>query len=253
MTVDEFFSKYEGKGINYDGKYGNQCVDLYRQYVKEALSAPQSPPVRGAKDIWSTYLSEHFDRVENTPNAVPQKGDIIIWGSTLGTFGHVAVFVSGDKNSFTSFDQNFPVEGHYNESGDFIGTGVCHFQPHSYYAVLGWLRPINDIITPPVETNPKIDFGGFQTILETYNAIELSVLKSKLHAKDQEIFSNRDLQKNYIDLEADLSKKVARILALEEAGRLDQEEIKRLKTGKLGFWATLGAALDGFLRGRHVN
>ena len=133
MTLDEFIKKYEGKGVDVDGypadnKY--QCVDLYRQYVKEVLGYPQSPPVVGAKDIWDSYLPEYFKRIENTPTGVPEKGDIVIFGTGLGKYGHVAIFVEGTTSRFTSFDQNYP-------------TGsLCHLQGHTYNAVIGWLTPL---------------------------------------------------------------------------------------------------------------
>lgn len=94
--------------IDFDGAYAGQCVDLYRQYCKEVLAFPQSPPVRGAADIWDTYLKNCFTRYENTPTAVPQKGDVMLWNKNAGGgFGHVAVFISGDANKFKSFDQNW--------------------------------------------------------------------------------------------------------------------------------------------------
>ena len=136
MNLDQFITKYNNKIVDFDGAYGGQCVDLYRQYVKEVLNVPQSPPVAGAKDIWNTYLPAHFDRFNNTPLGVPQKGDIIIWGSKYGPYGHVGVYVSGNVLNFTSFDQNDPVGSR------------CHLQKHNYNGVLGWLRakPVN--LTP---------------------------------------------------------------------------------------------------------
>jgi len=131
MTFDDFIKKYNGKGINFDGAYGNQCVDLYRQYVKEVLKVPQSPSVSAAKHIWTTYLTKYFNRYTNTITAVPKKGDIIIWGDKIGSYGHVGVYISGNVFSFTSFDQNWP---------EAYGKGVSHKQSHSYKGVLGWLR-----------------------------------------------------------------------------------------------------------------
>lgn len=140
MTFEQFITKYDGKGVNYDGAYGNQCVDLYRQYVKEVCNVPQSPSVAGAKDIWNNYLSAHFDRIANTPTGVPSTGDIVIWGSAIGQFGHIAIFISGNTKTFTSFDQNWPDTG---------GKGVAHKQSHDYKGVLGWLRLKSTTPPPP--------------------------------------------------------------------------------------------------------
>lgn len=171
MNYTEFFNKYNGKPVDFDGYYGNQCMDLYRQYVKEVIECPQSPGVNGAKDVWNTYLPEYFERITNTPTGVPQKGDIVIWGVGVGPYGHIAIFDNGDSNSFKSFDQNWPV-----------GT-YCHLQQHNYNNVLGWLRK-KAINVPEVSQPANIDFGGFTTPLETYGIISIETLKSKLLAKD---------------------------------------------------------------------
>jgi len=110
MTHDEFIKEYDGKYVNFDENFGPQCVDLYRQYVQDVLGFPQSPPVEGARNIWTSYLQDKYERIQNTPKAVPKKGDIIIWGEMPGNpYGHVGIFMSGDVNMFYSFDQNWPV------------------------------------------------------------------------------------------------------------------------------------------------
>lgn len=144
MSADEFFGKYNGKGVDFDGFYGFQCMDLYRQFCKEVLNVPQSPGVSGAVKVWDTYLKNYFVRIDNTPTGVPIKGDIIIWSQGVGQYGHIAVCKDADINKFTSFDQNWPV------------GSLCHFQPHNYKYVLGWLRfkPTTTTAspTPPVST-----------------------------------------------------------------------------------------------------
>lgn len=130
MTLQDFISKYNGKGIDYDGHYGFQCVDLYRQYVQEVLNYPQSPGVSGAKDIWNTYLQEYFMRVTNTPEGVPEPGDIMIWGDSYGPYGHVAVVTKATLTTFTCFSQNDPV-----------GSLCSEKLYRTYKPVLGWLHP----------------------------------------------------------------------------------------------------------------
>lgn len=111
-------------------------MDLYRFYCQDVLNIPQSPSVAGAKDVWDSYLKDYFSRIENTPDGIPQNGDIVIWGTKVGKWGHIAIFIDGDAKKFNSFDQNYPV-----------GT-PCHIQSHTYNGVLGWLRPT------PVPTKP---------------------------------------------------------------------------------------------------
>lgn len=128
MTTSEFFTKWNGKSLDFDGFYGYQCMDLYQQYNKDVVVAPYVPSPF-AKDVWNNYPKNFYTRIANTPNGVPQKGDVVIWGGGVnGGAGHIAVFYQGNVYSFTSFDQNW--NGQY-----------CHFQSHNYNYVLGWLRP----------------------------------------------------------------------------------------------------------------
>jgi hypothetical protein len=141
MTYTEFKNKWLGKAIDWDKKYGAQCVDVYRQYCNE-LGFKQSPPVVGAKDIWGTYLKTDFDRVENTPTGIPPQGSVLIWGTVVGQYGHVAICDRATAKSFVSIDQNWPVDN---------GTGVLHEVTHNYNGLLGWLIPksviIDDMLT----------------------------------------------------------------------------------------------------------
>lgn len=171
MTTDEFVSKYNGKTIDFDGVFGGQCVDLYRQFVKEVLGFPQSPPVTGAYQVWDTYLGQYFDRIDNTPSGTPQKGDILIWGQSVGKYGHIAVYLEGNTSSFKSFDQNWPV-----------GTN-CHIQSHNYNGLLGWLTPRSNMNGLKLwDNNGQVwaEFDNKQFYVENPKSIEgLSIVKGQ--------------------------------------------------------------------------
>ena len=147
MTLQQFIDRWTSGGIDFDGSFGFQCQDLYREYVKEVLNVPQSPPVVGAKDNWNKYLPEYFDRIENTPDGIPEPGDIVIWGESYGPFGHVAVFVKGTAKTLTCFSQNDPL------------GALCGLKTYrSYRGVLGWLRckMSNEPITQDLDIRLKI-------------------------------------------------------------------------------------------------
>lgn len=134
MTFDQFITKYTNKYVDFDGYYGYQCMDLMHQYIKEVLGQPDPAILRAPtanlvyKNFPNVGGSSLFTKINNTPTGVPQKGDILFWGTKLGPAGHVAVFVDGNVNKLRSFDQNFP-----------IGS-KCHIQGHDYNGMLGWLR-----------------------------------------------------------------------------------------------------------------
>ena len=157
LTPDQFFGKYDGKGIDYDNYYGFQCMDLYRQFVKECLGFPQSPPVEGAVKVWDTYLPEYFNRILNTVEAIPIKGDVIIWSTGVGPYGHIAVCKDGTQTEFTSFDQNWPV------------GSLCHFQKHNYNNVLGWLRVKTVADATPIPPPPPPTYPDLSSELQECN------------------------------------------------------------------------------------
>lgn len=135
MTLESFVSKYNGKYVDYDGKWGCQCVDLLRQYLKERLGLDPYclPTVAYAKEIYTKFNpnNKYFVKVANNPTNVPDKGDIVIWGPhpfVTGWAGHVAIFTNGDVNSLITFDQNWG------------NPSYCRLVRHSYRGVLGWLK-----------------------------------------------------------------------------------------------------------------
>lgn len=139
MTFEEFIAKYTGQPIDFDKIYPNQCMDLMHQYIYDVLGLTDKKILAQsyAYLVFTNYdnVSGHelFEKIENTQEGVPQKGDIIFFDKNVsgitGVAGHVSIFISGDINGFDSFDANYPT-----------GT-LPHIQKHSYKGVLGWLRP----------------------------------------------------------------------------------------------------------------
>lgn len=134
MTLQDFINKWTGKTVDTDGVYPNQCMDLMHQYLIDmfGITNPQVLSTPSAYLVYTNFDNmtgkEQFDRIANTPDGVPQKGDIVFFGTQIGQWGHVCIFVDGDSNSFRSFDANWP-------------TGsLPHIQTHNYTGVLGWLR-----------------------------------------------------------------------------------------------------------------
>ena len=71
MTLEEFVKKYIGKKVDYDGVFGSQCVDLFRQYVKDVLKIAEHTgscsTSGGAKDL---FLDYHRMPVEKNTSCV---------------------------------------------------------------------------------------------------------------------------------------------------------------------------------------
>lgn len=113
MLLDEFVNKHKGKKVDFDGVYGAQCVDLFRQYAKECLGIAEHTgscsTTGGAKDLFLDYNKmpiekKYFSRITNK-NIIP--GDIGIWDSTeKNKYGHVAIILAKLNNCLIVFEQN---------------------------------------------------------------------------------------------------------------------------------------------------
>lgn len=142
MTFDDFIKKYTGVGIDTDGAYSWQCMDLLHKYNQDVLGLSDLSilAASNAKSVYNNFLNvkghELFDKIANTPTGVPLKGDIVLYN--WGVDGHVDIFVQGDVNSFRSFSQNFPT-----------GSKSIVVNHPNYIGVLGWLR-LKPLPTPPI-------------------------------------------------------------------------------------------------------
>jgi len=134
MTFQQFLDKWNGQYCDYDKKYGFQCVDLMRQYLKDVCGfSPYTavPPVNYAKEIYAKAKPTFFEKIPNGKLNFPEKGDIVVWKPypfVIGWPGHVAINITGAPRNFISFDQNYKIT-------------ACHRQLHDYKGVIGWLRP----------------------------------------------------------------------------------------------------------------
>lgn len=110
MTLVEFVNRYHGKKVDFDGAFGAQCVDLFRQYNRDVLENERTESVEGAKDLVLRYekLSKEkkcFMLLKNPYGA--KEGDVAVWGATkTNPYGHVAVVLKADNSRLVVFEQD---------------------------------------------------------------------------------------------------------------------------------------------------
>lgn len=132
MTLKEFINKYLGKFVDYDKKFGYQCVDLMRQYIKEVLKLDPYkafPANKYAKYMFNYYSTTLMIKTVNGKTNFPKAGDIIFWSTfpfITGIAGHVGIVVSADVNHVIVLHQNYPL------------NSSCSLRKFSYKGVLGW-------------------------------------------------------------------------------------------------------------------
>lgn len=136
-----------GTGIDYDGAYGNQCVDLIKAYYN-FLGVE---PVRGnGSDYVNNTLPSGWQRIQG---AAPQPGDILVYTGGEGGYGHVAIY-EADR---IHYHQNFYDKNKYPNSNVVQCIG---------YMYNGLSNPYWGVIRPDFNTNEiwydnltPLDFG----------------------------------------------------------------------------------------------
>lgn len=124
---------------NGQGGYAGECVSLAIRVMNAEYGVPYGTlycsNTGGARDLYEQFdgkIPQYFDRIANDPNnwnQLPQEGDLIIWGTYMGKYGHIAVCLTG--NPLRVFQQlGTPV---------FKRSEIVNYP--NYNGVLGWLRP----------------------------------------------------------------------------------------------------------------
>lgn len=118
MSFEEFIIKYNGKKVDFDGAFGAQCVDLFRQYNKEVWENPHTGAVDGAKDLVVNYermpLEQRFLSLFPVNRDLVRAGDVAVWNATeKNKYGHVAIVVGflGDGSLIVFEQDGFKQDG----------------------------------------------------------------------------------------------------------------------------------------------
>ena len=135
-----------GKGLDYDGVYGNQCVDLIKYYYAHYGVAGYA---RGnAIQYTSNSLPPGWTRVYSNY----QPGDIAVFKAkngcsvcTTGENGHVGIITSIDSVGFNAVNQNYAGRSYCTQNWFHVRCLACAIRPNF----------ISDT-TPPTISNVRI-------------------------------------------------------------------------------------------------
>jgi hypothetical protein len=133
-TLNDFFDDTVGKKVDFDGQFGAQCVDLFRQYNKDVFGYPHTGGVEGAKDLYLRYDSlpeeqKRYERIRYFEGNTPQAGDVIIWDATpTNKYGHVAIVLYPSRKNVIVYEQDG-----FRQDGAKVAV-------RKYDRCLGWLR-----------------------------------------------------------------------------------------------------------------
>jgi len=94
--------------LDHDGAYGAQCVDLIRYYY---VYLGNSAVSGNGKDYATNSLPSGWSRIQYSSGFVPQPGDVAVWTTGGGGYGHVAIVTSANASTMSVVEQNW--EGKY--------------------------------------------------------------------------------------------------------------------------------------------
>jgi hypothetical protein len=122
MSIEEFYKKYNGKTVDYDGRWAGQCWDLFQFYNRDVVGNPHS--VSGnAWELYNKCPASYYTKV-----TTPKFGDVAVWKKSFGGYGHVAIV--WDNGKF--FSQNYP---------DTVRHTPSSLQTIPTNLIQGYLRP----------------------------------------------------------------------------------------------------------------
>lgn len=135
-----WFDCHLNKFYDLDGVYGSQCVDLFKQILKEMGHPNPAAPIGGdgwAQNIWYNRekWSKYFDAI---PKSQVRFGDVIIFSKGGDTpSSHVGVCAGYTSTGrIICFGQN---QGGLKRAGD--QGSACNYTSLSVSSLLGGLRP----------------------------------------------------------------------------------------------------------------
>lgn len=146
MLMDDWIKDVKKKGgVDTDGAYGKQCMDLYNDYCHRVLGISGKTGASCAKLILNnTYVMKYFKKIKNYLEFIPQKGDIVIW--TKGEYGHVAIVRDNKStiNVLRTIDQNWVAQKLTEENHNY-----------TYMAPIYFLRPLDQSNIVPKKEEVK--------------------------------------------------------------------------------------------------
>lgn len=123
-----------GIGIDFDGWYGYQCMDLvvaYMYYITDGKLTLWG----NAKDAIDNDLKGYATLHKNTPQFLPKMCDIAVWTTgNFSEFGHIAIVTSANLDTFNAIEQNW-------NGGGLTLTEVTTKRKKSYQNVTHFIRP----------------------------------------------------------------------------------------------------------------
>lgn len=191
MTVDivrftnDFVAEWNGRNlnvnganVNFDGRYGTQCMDLWNYWWTELGISPVGFPRHAdAAGVWEDSTGKHYEYFDGIlPSQPAKKGDVFIYnryawqnGRSDGP-GHIGIVISDNGPTITVLETNGLGDAYEDENRNQFGSPPrIHTWPKTN--LYGYLRYINkeDFLS---ELTPKEQRDAYNKITFIYNELQ---------------------------------------------------------------------------------
>jgi hypothetical protein len=149
--VEEWNGKYlnvNGAPVNFDGRYGIQCMDLWNYWWTElGLPVVGFPRHADAAGVWEDFKGKHYEYFDGILPSQPAKpGDVFIYNrKAWGTgYGHIGIVIRDNSNgTITVLETNGLNDGWEDDAGRQYGSPArIHIWPKTnLYGYLRYIQP----------------------------------------------------------------------------------------------------------------
>lgn len=150
-----------GRSVNFDGRYGIQCMDLWN-FWQEELGLLDWPRHVDAAAVWEDVKGKHYVYFDGIlPDQPARKGDVFIYNrKAWGTgYGHIGVVIEDLGDSIKVFECNGLGDGYEDQWMNQYGSPArIHVWPKTN--LYGYLRYV-DGFWPNTEPTQQIPPGRY--------------------------------------------------------------------------------------------
>lgn len=181
--TDDFVEEWNGRNlnvnganINFDGRYGTQCMDLWNYWWLE-LELVGIPRHADAAGVWEDFGGKHYEYFDGIlPDKPAKKGDIFIYNrQAWGTgYGHIGLVLADNGDSITVLETNGLGDGYEDEYMNQYGS------------------------PPRIHTWPKTNLYGYLRLIEDDMAVSEGFEK-KFNELDRDLRAALELEKKTQD------------------------------------------------------
>ncbi|EPC7176825.1 SH3 domain-containing protein [Staphylococcus pseudintermedius] len=133
-SATQYIQQHIGVGVDFDGYYGYQCMDLIVDYMYQ-LSNGNVHLNGNAYQAKNNNLGNYAKVYSKKSGFVPKTGDIVVWSpkSWNGHYGHIGIVKEATSKHFTTLEQN--------TKGNLSFGSVGVLVKHQYKDVAYFIRP----------------------------------------------------------------------------------------------------------------